>query len=73
MRQNGFLVHTDPVSGYRKNGRPAAHGTAARLGGWAQEIFTTGTEGLRVILNYGIPAAPYLLSGRGIAARLQRA
>ncbi|MEY9994230.1 hypothetical protein ABIE67_006262 [Streptomyces sp. V4I8] len=49
------------------------HGAADWLGGWAQDIFTMDTEGLRVILNYGLPAALYLLLGHGIAARLNRA
>ncbi len=48
-------------------------GAANWLGGWAQDIFTMDTEGLRVILNYGLPAALYLLLGHGIAARLNRA
>ena len=49
------------------------HGTADWLGGWAQDIFTMDTEGLRVFLNYGLPAVVYLLIGHGIAARLNRA
>ncbi|MBX9359781.1 hypothetical protein [Streptomyces sp. WAC04114] len=49
------------------------HGTADWLSGWAQDIFTMDTEGLRVVLNYGLPAVIYLLIGRGIAARLNRA
>jgi hypothetical protein len=48
-------------------------GTADWLAGWAQDIFTMGTEGLRVVLNYGLPAVIYLLLGHGIAARLNRA
>jgi hypothetical protein len=49
------------------------HGTADWLSGWAQDIFTMDTEGLRVVLNYGLPAVIYLLIGHGIAARLNRA
>jgi hypothetical protein len=49
------------------------HGTADWLSGWAQDIFTMDTEGLRVALNYGLPAIIYLLIGHGIAARLNRA
>ena len=49
------------------------HGTADWLGGWAQDIFTMDTDGLRVFLNYGLPAVVYLLIGHGIAARLNRA
>ncbi|MBG0851530.1 hypothetical protein I2W78_06630 [Streptomyces spinoverrucosus] len=49
------------------------HGTADWLSGWAQDIFTMDTEGLRVVLNYGLPAVIYLLIGHGIAARLNQA
>ncbi|MEV7001938.1 hypothetical protein AB0N62_30230 [Streptomyces sp. NPDC093982] len=49
------------------------HGSADWLSGWAQDIFTMDTEGLRVLLNYGLPAVLYLLLGHGIAARLNRA
>ncbi|MGP3977120.1 hypothetical protein ACTWQF_24525 [Streptomyces sp. 8N114] len=49
------------------------HGTADWLSGWAQDIFTMDTEGLRVVLNYGLPAVIYLVIGHGIAARLNRA
>ncbi|MCX5261646.1 hypothetical protein OOK27_47190 [Streptomyces canus] len=48
-------------------------GTADWLSGWAQDIFTMDTEGLRVVLNYGLSAVIYLLLGHGIAARLNRA
>lgn len=47
-------------------------GTADLLAWWSQDIFTMDTEGLRVVLNYGLPAAMYLLIGHGIAARLNR-
>ncbi len=49
------------------------HGTADWLAWWSQDIFTMDTEGLRVLLNYGLPAVLYLLVGHGIAARLNRA
>lgn len=49
------------------------HGTADWLAWWSQDVFTMDTEGLRVLLNYGLPAAIYLLVGHGIAARLGRA
>lgn len=49
------------------------HTVADWLSGWAQDIFTMDTEGLRVVLNYGLPAIIYLLIGHGIAARLNRA
>jgi LytS/YehU family sensor histidine kinase len=48
-------------------------GTADWLSWWSQDIFTMDTEGLRVVLNYGLPAVIYLLIGHGIAARLNRA
>lgn len=48
-------------------------GAADWLAWWSQDIFTMDTEGLRVILNYGLPAVMYLLIGHGIAARLNRA
>lgn len=46
---------------------------AGWLSWWSQDIFTMDTEWLRVVLNYGLPAAIYLLIGHGIAARLNRA
>nr|QXL90854.1 hypothetical protein [Streptomyces sp.] len=49
------------------------HGTADLLAWWSQDVFTMDTEGLRVLLNYGLPAVIYLLIGHGIAARLSRA
>lgn len=49
------------------------HGTADWLAWWSQDIFTMDTEGLRVVLNYGLPALLYLLVGHGIAVRLSRA
>jgi hypothetical protein len=49
-----------------------AHGTADWLAWWSRDIFTMDTEGLRVLLNYGLPALLYLLVGHGIAARLNR-
>ncbi|MEV6836732.1 hypothetical protein AB0N17_19860 [Streptomyces sp. NPDC051133] len=49
------------------------HGMADWLSGWAQDIFVMDTEGLRVALNYGLPAVLYLLIGHGIALRINRA
>ncbi|MCF1644180.1 hypothetical protein [Streptomyces indiaensis] len=49
------------------------HGAADWLSGWAQNIFTMDTEGLRIVLNYGLPAVVYLLIGHGIAGRINRA
>ncbi|MGW8380875.1 hypothetical protein [Streptomyces sp. ODS28] len=42
------------------------------LAGWSQDIFTMDTEGLRVLLNYGLPAIIYLGIGHGLAARIRR-
>ncbi|MFI1157011.1 hypothetical protein [Streptomyces sioyaensis] len=47
-------------------------GTADWLAWWARDIFTMDNEGVRVFLNYGLPAALYLLLGHGIAARMRR-
>ncbi|MCF3146123.1 hypothetical protein [Streptomyces platensis] len=47
-------------------------GVADLLGWWSRDIFTMETEGLRVLLNYGLPAGIYLLVGHGIAARMRR-
>ncbi|MGP3998703.1 hypothetical protein [Streptomyces sp. 8N706] len=49
------------------------HGMADWLAWWSQDIFTMDTEGLRVLLNYGLPAVIYLLLGHGGAARIRRA
>ncbi|MFF3918683.1 hypothetical protein ACFYZB_35535 [Streptomyces sp. NPDC001852] len=48
-------------------------GAADWLSWWSQDIFTINTDGLRVVLNFGLPAVMYLLIGHGIAARLNRA
>jgi hypothetical protein len=48
------------------------HGMADLLAWWSQDIFTMDTEGLRVLLNYGLPAVIYLLIGHGVASRLRR-
>jgi hypothetical protein len=64
-----FLLDANQGNGFVE----FVHGTADWLAGWAQDIFTMETEGLRVLLNYGLPAVIYLLIGHGIAARLNRA
>jgi len=46
-------------------------GMADSLAWWARDIFTTNTEGLRVALDYGLPAALYLLVGHLIAGRVR--
>ncbi|GCB43990.1 hypothetical protein [Streptomyces sp. NL15-2K] len=63
-----FLLDSNPGNTFVE----FVHGTADWLAGWAQDIFTMDTEGLRVVLNYGLPAVIYLLIGHGIAARLNR-
>lgn len=47
-------------------------GVADWLAWWAQDIFTMDNEGVRVFLNYGLPAVIYLLIGHGISARVRR-
>ncbi|AJT68879.1 hypothetical protein T261_7281 [Streptomyces lydicus] len=47
-------------------------GMADSLAWWARDIFTMDTEGLRVVLNCGLPAAIYLLAGHLIAGRVRR-
>ncbi|MET9433680.1 hypothetical protein [Streptomyces sp. NPDC006551] len=42
------------------------------LGWWSRDIFTMDSDGLRVLLNYGLPAVIYLLVGHGIATRIRR-
>jgi hypothetical protein len=39
------------------------------LAGWSQDLFTIG---VRVVLNYGVPTALYLLLGHGLAAPIRR-
>ncbi|MBZ4019627.1 hypothetical protein [Streptomyces purpurogeneiscleroticus] len=46
-------------------------GVADPLAWWARDIFTMDTEGLRVALNYGLPAVIYLLVGHLIAGRVR--
>lgn len=47
-------------------------GVADWLAWWARDIFTMDSEGMRVVLNYGLPAAIYLLIGHGVSARVRR-
>jgi hypothetical protein len=48
------------------------HGLAGWLAGWSQDIFTMRPEGLRVVLNYALPALVYLAVGHGAAAWVRR-
>lgn len=45
---------------------------ADSLAWWSQDVFTTDTENLRVLLDYGLPAVIYLAVGHGVAMRLRR-
>jgi hypothetical protein len=47
-------------------------GVATWLSGWSQDIFTMKTEGVRVLLNFGLPALIYLGIGHGVAAWVRR-
>ncbi|MFG2290787.1 hypothetical protein ACGFOU_32500 [Streptomyces sp. NPDC048595] len=47
-------------------------GVADALSWWARDIFTMDTEALRVVLNYALPGAIYLLAGHLIAGRVRR-
>jgi hypothetical protein len=64
-----FLLDANQANGFVEFVR----GAADWLAWWARDIFTMDTEGLRVALNYGLPAVMYVLIGHGIAARLNRA
>lgn len=47
------------------------HGLADWLGWWARDIFTMDNEGVRVFLNYGLPALVYVFIGHGISAKVR--
>ncbi|MDI3404062.1 hypothetical protein [Streptomyces cavernicola] len=47
-------------------------GAAEFFGWWAEDIFTMEVEGLRILLNFGLPALIYLALGHGIATWLRR-
>lgn len=49
------------------------HDTASWLGGWAHNIFSPDSDWGRVLLNYGLPAAVYLIIGHALAGRVNRA
>ncbi|MFE0464028.1 hypothetical protein ACFW1A_32715 [Kitasatospora sp. NPDC058965] len=48
------------------------HGTADWLSTWAHDLFTPSRGWLRTLLNYGIPAAVYLVLGHVAADWLRR-
>lgn len=47
------------------------HSTANWLSGWSHDIFTPDSAWLRVLCNYGIAAAVYLLVGNALAGRIR--
>ncbi|MDX2647156.1 hypothetical protein OG937_29955 [Streptomyces sp. NBC_00510] len=49
------------------------HDMASWLGGWAHDIFSTQSAWARTLLNYGLPAAVYLIVGHAVAGRVNRA
>ncbi|GAA2536823.1 MULTISPECIES: hypothetical protein [Streptomyces] len=49
------------------------HDAAELPARWSQDVFTMGTENLRVLLDHGLPALVCLAVGHGIAARLDHA
>lgn len=49
------------------------HDVASWLGGWAHDIFDTDSSWARTLLNYGLPAAVYLVVGHAVAGRVNRA
>jgi hypothetical protein len=49
------------------------HDTASWLGSWAHNIFSPDNDWARVLLNYGLPAAVYLIIGHALAGRVNRA
>lgn len=49
------------------------HDAARWLAGWSYDLFPIDQDWLRVLVNYGIAAAAYLLIGHGLAVRLRRA
>ena len=49
------------------------HDVASWLGGWAHGIFPTRSAWARTLLDYGLPAAVYLVVGHAVAGRVNRA
>lgn len=47
-------------------------GVATWLSGWSQDIFTMSNQGVRVLLNFGLPALIYLGIGHGVASWVRR-
>ncbi|MDJ0347015.1 hypothetical protein QMK19_22890 [Streptomyces sp. H10-C2] len=49
------------------------HNSANWLAGWSLDLFTMNSDKLRTVLNYGLPAAVYLVIGHAVAGRVNRA
>ncbi|WP_037906490.1 hypothetical protein [Actinacidiphila yeochonensis] len=49
------------------------HHAADWLAGWSRDLFTVHNDDWRTILNYGLPAAVYLLIAHAVAGRVNRA
>ncbi|WP_433889107.1 hypothetical protein [Streptomyces sp. CA-111067] len=49
------------------------HHSANWLAGWSKDLFTVHNLKWRTVLNYGLPAAVYLLIAHAIAGRVNRA
>ena len=43
------------------------------LAGWSRDMFTVDNAKWRTVLNYGLPAAVYLLIAHAVAGRVNRA
>jgi hypothetical protein len=49
------------------------HHAADWLAGWSRDLFTPDNAKWRTVLNYGLPAAVYLLIAHAVAGRVNRA
>ncbi|WP_394817565.1 MULTISPECIES: hypothetical protein [Streptomyces] len=43
-----------------------------QLSGWSHNLFTIQSDNWRTVVNYGLPAAVYLLIGHAVAGRVNR-
>lgn len=48
------------------------HNSANWLAGWSRDMFTMDSDKLRTVLNFGLPAAVYLVIGHAVAGRVNR-
>jgi hypothetical protein len=51
----------------------AVHHAADWLATWSRDLFTVHNDDWRTVLNYGLPAAVYLLVAHAVAARVNHA